>query len=419
MHIKYKITIIISLIIISITSLPLEYLANNPNNYIEGTIRVDFYRKGDNYTPAGYANINYKCTPNVMIVQPFDVIFNYSINATNDLYTYGYLYNGAAYSGSITGSLKSSNIVSFPSSVITSGYGGYADLGIREISIFPIGRYDRYGDENIYYRGGFNIKSPHSNPYIKLIDVGQNYAKLEINSNGDREGINARLERSIDLNVWNILKNNIYQTEIYEDSALAPDNVYYYRTYSPTRGMYSYQNGKQYIEVRTSADLSIVYAQMAKQSADGAKQAAEKGLEITEEINRNNNQMLNQINSPNHGLEALNNKLKNIENKEIEVKFPPTIEKLEGINNTTATKSNEIQIEFLVDNANICRYKINDSEYTIWHNIENKNIINVNLGDIPGMKSITFQFAQGNISTGGLYEIISPLKSKGIRIFKL
>ncbi|NLB88078.1 MAG: hypothetical protein GX790_02455 [Syntrophomonadaceae bacterium] len=150
-----------------------------------------------------------------------------------------------------------------------------------------------------------------------------------------------------------------------------------------------------------------------------AKEAAEKAMAYSLDAKQSADSALQQINNPTYGLENIYNKIQTVENKVADIQFPPTVEKLIGINNTTATKGNSVLIELVVDNANICRYKVNDGAYGNWVNIEEVDYISVELGSTPGMKNIMMQFAQGVQDEGGNYIVTSPLKSKGLKIFKL
>ena len=51
--------------------------------------------------------------------------------------------------------------------------------------------------------------------------------------------------------------------------------------------------------------------------------------------------------------------------------------------------------------------------------IDGVDYMSVELGNTSGMKNITMQFAQGMRDEGDNYIILSPLKTKGLKIFKL
>lgn len=168
--------------------------------------------------------------------------------------------------------------------------------------------------------------------------------------------------------------------------------------------------------------LEAETAELARKAATEATKAFNKVQELYNLVNNEATGLValnNKISNPTYGLENIYNKIQTVENKVADIQFPPTVEKLIGINNTTATKGNSVLIELVVDNANICRYKVNDGAYGNWVNIEEVDYISVELGSTPGMKNITMQFAQGIRDEGGNYIITSPLKSKGLKIFKL
>jgi len=181
----------------------------------------------------------------------------------------------------------------------------------------------------------------------------------------------------------------------------------------------SYNVASDYVVFTTSTDPAVRAAQEAAIAAQAAKKAAEDSVQYSLDAKQSADSAVQILHHQEYGLEKIYNKIKTVEDKVANFTFPPTVEKLTGANNATATTDNRMLLYFIVDNANVCRYKVNNGDYSDWLNIEGQDHILVELGNDTGIKNITVQFALGIIDEYGNVSLISPTKTTGIAVFKL
>ncbi len=262
----------------------------------------------------------------------------------------------------------------------------------------------------------FEIYTEAASPVLSASDIKDTRMTLNWNPNGNDVGTNYTLQRRVKGGPPWTEANNIYTGtgNTFTDTNLIPETEYQYRVRvnhiaGTEMNIYSLQGGQEHIDITTSADPAVAYAQEASSKAQAAKEAAEQTLQYSSDakaaaVNAESkaNITLQEVQDSTYGLSALRNEILNIKNT---INTAPIIYSLKGVNNATATKTSQITLDASVSNAT--HYRVNNGSWQLY----TKQII-VN-GLTVGVNRIEIEF--GNLNA----ELQGETVSTALTVFRL
>jgi hypothetical protein len=139
-------------------------------------------------------------------------------------------------------------------------------------------------------------------------------------------------------------------------------------------------------------------ATLAREARDRADAAASKSTEALNAINSTNTNLTNKITDSQTAItNALNNMESNIVN--IQNYLPPTIGKVYGYNNASATDTNSFKVSMDYSNVKEFRYKVGSGSWSSWMpitNYESLGYLNVSGLNTKGMYTIQVELKSGS-----------------------
>lgn len=161
----------------------------------------------------------------------------------------------------------------------------------------------------------FEIHTEAARPTLYASDIKDTRITLNWNPNGNDTGTSYTLQRRLNVSqTWSdVYTGNANQ---YTNTNLIPETEYQYRIRvnhiaGVDWNVFSLQGGQEYIVITTSTDPAVAFAQEASSKAQAAKEAAEQTLQYSTDAKRAAELVKAEVDNPEYGLQALNNKINN------------------------------------------------------------------------------------------------------------